>query len=70
MIAGARVSRFDINTEAYPYKPGITEINSALFNSGWREKMGLDYQDLMLLETGERLTNARFDELHNSIKPL
>lgn len=69
MIAGARARGLDITTEAYPYEAGMTEINSALFNPGWREKMGLDYGDLMLPETGERLTKARFDELHNSTKP-
>lgn len=44
----------------------MTFINSALFNPGWREKFGIDYHDLMLPETGERLTQQRFEELHNS----
>ncbi len=70
MIAGARARGLDITSEAYPYEAGMTYINSALFNPGWREKMGLDYKDLMLPETGERLTKARFDELHNSPKPV
>jgi N-acyl-D-aspartate/D-glutamate deacylase len=69
MIAGARARGLDITTEAYPYEAGMTEINSALFNPGWREEMGVDYPDLMLPETGERLTKARFEELHNSTKP-
>jgi N-acyl-D-aspartate/D-glutamate deacylase len=44
----------------------MTAINSALFNPGWREKLGLDYSSLVLPGTGEHLTKERFDELHNS----
>jgi N-acyl-D-aspartate/D-glutamate deacylase len=66
MMAGARERGLDITTEAYPYTAGMTLINSALFNPGWREKRGLDYDDLEVPETGERLTKERFDELHDS----
>jgi len=66
MIAGARARGLDVTTEAYPYIAGMTAINSALFNPGWQEKMGISYGDLMLPETGERLNQQRFDELHNS----
>jgi N-acyl-D-aspartate/D-glutamate deacylase len=66
MVAGARARGLDVTTEAYPYEAGMTFINSALFNPGWREKFGIDYHDLMLPETGERLTQQRFEELHNS----
>jgi N-acyl-D-aspartate/D-glutamate deacylase len=68
MIAGARARSLDITTEAYPYIAGMTAINSALFNPGWREKLGIDYSDLVLPDTGEHLTKDRFDELHNSSK--
>jgi N-acyl-D-aspartate/D-glutamate deacylase len=44
----------------------MTYINSAAFNPGWRESQGLDYGDLALPETGERLTKQRFDALHAS----
>jgi N-acyl-D-aspartate/D-glutamate deacylase len=44
----------------------MTSVNSALFNPGWREKLGIDYSDLVLPDTGEHLTKQRFDELHNS----
>jgi N-acyl-D-aspartate/D-glutamate deacylase len=66
MIAGARDRGLDVTTEAYPYIAGLTAVNSALFNPGWREKLGIDYADLVLPDTGEHLTRARFDELHNS----
>jgi N-acyl-D-aspartate/D-glutamate deacylase len=66
MVAGARARGLDVTTEAYPYIAGMTAINSALFNPGWREKLGIDYSDLVLPNTGERLTKQRFEELHNS----
>jgi len=68
MIAGARARGLDVTTEAYPYEAGMTYINSALFNPGWREKFGIDYHDLMLPESGERLTQERFEELHKSLE--
>jgi N-acyl-D-aspartate/D-glutamate deacylase len=65
-VEGARARGLDVTTEAYPYIAGMTAVNSALFNPGWREKLGIDYGDLVLPDTGERLTKQRFDELHNS----
>jgi N-acyl-D-aspartate/D-glutamate deacylase len=64
MVAGARARGLDITTEAYPYIAGMTAINSALFNPGWKEKLGVDYNALQLPDTGERLTKERFDVLH------
>jgi N-acyl-D-aspartate/D-glutamate deacylase len=64
MVAGARARGLDITTEAYPYIAGMTAINSALFNPGWKEKLGVDYNALQLPDTGERLTQERFDVLH------
>jgi amidohydrolase family protein len=69
LVAGARARGLDVTTEAYPYTAGMTYINSALFNPGWREKEGIDYGDLQLPDSGERLTKERFDLLHNSSKP-
>jgi len=66
MVEGARARGLDVTTEAYPYIAGMTSINSALFNPGWQNKLGISYGELMLPETGERLTRERFDELHNS----
>jgi N-acyl-D-aspartate/D-glutamate deacylase len=68
MVAGARARGLDVTTEAYPYIAGMTAINSAVFNPGWRERQGIDYGDLVLPDTGEHLTKERFDELHNSSK--
>ncbi len=69
MIAGARERGLDVTTEAYPYTAGMTLINSALFNPGWREQRGLDYSDLELPESGERLTRERFEVLHAAPEP-
>jgi len=69
LIAGARARGLDVTTEAYPYIAGMTYINSALFNPGWKERLGLDYSALQIPETGERLTKERFEELHNSSEP-
>jgi N-acyl-D-aspartate/D-glutamate deacylase len=69
LVAGARARGLDVTTEAYPYIAGMTTINSALFNPGWREKLGIDYSALQLPDTGERLTKERFEALHNSSQP-
>jgi N-acyl-D-aspartate/D-glutamate deacylase len=66
MVAGARARGLAVTTEAYPYEAAMTYINSARYDPGWQEKSGATYHDLMLPETGERLTKERFDELHNS----
>jgi len=68
LIDGARARGLDVTTEAYPYIAGMTAVNSALFNPGWRERLAIDYSGLVLPGTGEHLTKARFDELHNSSK--
>jgi N-acyl-D-aspartate/D-glutamate deacylase len=69
LIAGARARGLDVTAEAYPYEAAMTAINSARFNPGWQEKSGVTYHDLMLPETGERLTKERFEQLHNSSEP-
>jgi len=66
MIEGARARGLDVTTEAYPYIAGMTSVNSAIFNAGWQEKLGIDYDKLVLPETGEHLTKERFDALHAS----
>jgi hypothetical protein len=66
LVEGARAHGIDVTTEGYPYIAGMTAINSAVFNPGWREKLGIDYNYLVLPGSGEHLTKERFDELHNS----
>jgi hypothetical protein len=69
LVAGARARGLDVTTEAYPYGAAMTYINSAAFNPGWRQSQGLEYGDLALPDTGERLTAERFEALHASPKP-
>jgi hypothetical protein len=69
LIADAHGQGLNITTEAYPYIAGTTNTNSALFNPGWREKFGIDYNNLQLPEIGERLTEETFDRLHASPEP-
>jgi dihydroorotase len=59
-IGEARARGLDVTTECYPYTAGMTGIESALFDEGWREQYGIDYGDLMWVETGERLTARTF----------
>ena len=66
MVEGARARGLDVTTEAYPYIAGMTALNSALFNPGWQEKLGIGYNELVLPDNGEHLTKERFDELHQS----
>jgi N-acyl-D-aspartate/D-glutamate deacylase len=66
LIAGARARGLDVTTEGYPYGSGMTAINSALFNPGWRERLGIDYGALRLVSTGERLTAESFARYHAS----
>ncbi len=66
LVQGARARGLDVTTEAYPYIAGMTQINSAIFNPGWRERLGIDYGGLVLPNTGEHLTKERFEALHKS----
>ena len=66
LVEGARARGLDVTTEAYPYIAGMTSINSALFNPGWQDKLGISYGDLVLSDTGEHLTRERFEELHSA----
>lgn len=69
LVEGARARGLDVTTEAYPYIAGMTAINSTIFNPGWRQRFGVDYKDLQLVETGERLTKESFDRLHAMTEP-
>ncbi len=60
MIGDARRHGVDVTTEAYPYTAGETEIQSAIFDPGWQQVLGIGYHDLEWPKTGERLTAATF----------
>lgn len=63
MIDGARRRGLDVTTEAYPYTAGATYLQSAVFDAGFQQRMGIDFGDVMMAETGERLTAGSFERL-------
>jgi len=60
MIAEARKRGIDVTTECYPYTAGMTGIEAAIFDEGWRDRLEIDYNDLQWAQTGERLTADSF----------
>ncbi len=64
LIEGARRHGIDVTTEAYPYTAASTTIDSAIFDEGWQQKLGISYGDLQWQETGERLTRETFESYY------
>lgn len=62
MVKGAQARGLDVTTECYPYTAGSTGLESALFDPGWQEKMGITFKDLQWAKTGERLTEDTFNK--------
>ena len=62
IVEAARKRGVDITVESYPYIAGMTRIETAIFDSGFRERLGLDYKDMLWVATGERLTARTFEE--------
>ncbi len=62
IVEGARQRGLDITAEAYPYTAGMTDISSAIFKPGFQQDLGLPYENMMWVETGERLTEAKFQQ--------
>lgn len=60
MIDGARARGLDITTEVYPYTAASTYLQSAIFDPGWQERLGIGYRDVQWAATGERLTEDSF----------
>jgi dihydroorotase len=61
MVNQARKNKFDVTTELYPYTAGSTRLQSAMFDDGWQQRLGIDYKDLQWVATGERLTKESFE---------
>ena len=59
-IGEAKSRGLDVTTECYPYTAAATGIESALFDEGWKETLGIDYKDIEWAATGERLTEKTF----------
>lgn len=60
MIEGAARRGVDVTTEAYPYTATQTRLDSAVYDEGWQDKLGITYKDLQWVATGERLTAETF----------
>jgi len=61
MVQTAQRKGFNITTELYPYPAASTGIQSAVFDEGWQQRLGISYSDLLWVETGERLTKETFE---------
>ncbi len=61
LVQAAKNKGFDITTELYPYTAASTLLQSAVFNEGWQERMGISYGDLQWVASGERLTKETFE---------
>ena len=62
LIEGAQRRGIDVTTECYPYTAGSTLLESAVFDPGWQENMGITYKDVQWTATGERLTAETFEK--------
>lgn len=62
MVSSAQKNGLDITTEVYPYTAASTALQSALFDDGWQEQLGISFRDLQWEETGERLTAETFSK--------
>ena len=62
IVEGARERHLDLSLESYPYTAGMTRIETAIFNPGFQQQLGLDYKDMLWAETGERLNEQTFAE--------
>ncbi len=60
MIFGAHKHGIDVTTEAYSYTAGMTRLETAIFDPGWQERLGIGFHDLQWVATGERLTAETF----------
>ena len=61
MVNTANKKGFDISTELYPYTAASTSLQSAMFDEGWQQRLGISYGDLQWVATGERLTKETFE---------
>src|SRR5688572_4977483 len=62
IVEAARKRGLDVTVESYPYIAGMTRIETAIFDTGFRERLGLDYKDMLWVATGERLTAETFEK--------
>jgi hypothetical protein len=62
MIDSANANGATILGEAFPYVKGSTFMGTEILLPGWQERTGMDYSDLIWVETGETLTEETFNK--------
>ena len=62
MIDAANKNGATIIGEAFPYVKGSSFIGAEILSPGWQERTGMDYDDLLWVETGETLTEETFNK--------
>lgn len=62
MVQAAQNKGLDITTELYTYTAASTGLQSAIFADGWEDRLGISYNDLQWVDTGERLTKESFEK--------
>jgi N-acyl-D-aspartate/D-glutamate deacylase len=61
MIDAVRGRGIDVTTEVYPYTAWSTGLGEPIFDPGWQARYEIDYDDVTLATTGERLTPETFE---------
>lgn len=61
LIDAARTGGGDITCCVYPYSYWATYVHSKRFDPGWQQRYGLDYGDLTLVGTNQRLNERTFN---------
>lgn len=67
-IRKANSSGLSITCCVYPYSYWATYLHSKRFDEGWRQRYGLDYKDLRLVGSGERLTAESFARYRKAMR--
>jgi N-acyl-D-aspartate/D-glutamate deacylase len=60
LLEAARSEGLDVTACVYPYTFWATYLNSARFDPGWQRRFRIDYGDLQLAGSAERLTPSSF----------
>jgi len=68
LIEGAVAHGVDISADAYPWEAGSTGLESSVFDEGFRDRMAIDYSDIELVSTGERLNEESFNRYRTDEK--
>lgn len=70
MIDQARLNGVNVTTEVYPYTAYSTFMGSAIFDGDFTKAQEIQYSDIELPETGERLTKERFYQIRKETPEL